>query len=257
MSSDSKRLAIVTGANRGIGHEIARQLVRRGMRVIGTSRDATAGRAAAKETGAESFELDVTADASMDALAAHVASGVDVLVNNAGTSMKGFDANVARSTVDTNFFGPMKLVDRILPLMRARGRIVNVSSALGELRILSPELRARFANPTLGRAELVALVESFVRAVAEGNHAKLGWPTTAYGVSKVALNALTRVLARELADDPRAILVNAVSPGWVRTRMGGVGAPRSVEQGAKTPVWLATTANESGKFFADERAIDW
>lgn len=257
MPHDSKHMAVVTGANRGIGHEIARQLVLRGMRVIGTSRDPKLGRAAARETGAEPFELDVTNEASIDALAAHVAPGVDALVNNAGTSMDGFDANVARRTIDTNFYGPLKVTDRILSHMRPGGRIVMVSSGLGALHILAPPLRERFASATLGRAELVDLVESFVRSVADGTHEAHGWPSSAYGVSKVALNALTRVLARELDTDPRRLRVNATSPGWVRTRMGGAGAPRSVEQGARTPVWLATSVEATGKLFEDERETAW
>ncbi len=141
--------------------------------------------------------------------------------------------------------------------MRSGARIVMVSSGMGELTSVSPELRHRFEDPALTRDELVSLMESFVRDVAEGTHAKKGWPSSAYRVSKVGLNALTRVLARELHGDPRHILVNSACPGWVRTRMGGSGAPRSPEKGAETPAWLALLpeGGPTGRFFRDRREI--
>ena len=101
-------------------------------------------------------------------------------------------------------------------------------------------------------------MESFVLDVGTGEHEAHGWPSNAYGVSKVALNALVRVLDRELASDPRRIAVNAVDPGWVRTRMGGASAPRSLEEGARTVVWLALLPDPpKGGLFRDERAIPW
>ncbi|MCL2449635.1 MAG: SDR family oxidoreductase, partial [Polyangiaceae bacterium] len=92
-----------------------------------------------------------------------------------------------------------------------------------------------------------------------GAHARHGWPSSAYSVSKVGMNALVRVMARELAGDPRRILINAADPGWVRTRMGGPSAPRSVEDGARTPVWLAELPEDgpSGGFFRDQRAAQF
>jgi NAD(P)-dependent dehydrogenase (short-subunit alcohol dehydrogenase family) len=252
------RIAVVTGANRGIGHEIARQLVSRGLHVIATSRDEAAGRAAASDIGAESRRLDVTRTEDVEEFAAGIPA-LDVLVNNAGVSLNGFDAEVARHTLDANFYGPMRLTDRLLPRMRAGARIVMVSSGLGELAGLPDPLRARFEAQDLEREDLVALVESFVRDVAAGVHARKGWPSSAYRVSKIALNALTRILARELEGDPRAILVNAACPGWVRTRMGGEAAPRSPVEGAQTPVWLAMLprGGPSGGFFRDEQRIAW
>jgi carbonyl reductase 1 len=102
-------------------------------------------------------------------------------------------------------------------------------------------------------------MRSFVDGVAAGTHAAAGWPSSAYRVSKMGVNALAGVLARELAGDPRKILVNAACPGWVRTAMGGAGAPRSVEEGARTPVWLATLpeGGPQGGVFADEQPSDW
>jgi carbonyl reductase 1 len=202
--------------------------------------------------------LDVTSDADVRALAARVGE-VDVLVNNAGISMRGFDANVARKTLDVNFFGALRVTDALLPKMGMGGRIVMVSSGLGDLSCVSSELSARFLDPTLTRDRLRELMESFVRDVAAGTHAREGWPSSAYSVSKVGMNAFVRVLAKELAGDPRKILVNSANPGWVRTAMGGASAPRSVEQGARTPVWLATLPDggPTGGFFHDERKVPW
>jgi NAD(P)-dependent dehydrogenase (short-subunit alcohol dehydrogenase family) len=244
------RVAVVTGANRGIGEEIASELLRRGLRVLGTSR----------EPGKGGFvRLDVTRAEDIEALRRSLASGVDVLVNNAGASFDGFDAGVAERTLAVNFYGPMRLTDALLPAMRKGGRIVMVSSGMGRLSNLKGDLRARFEDERLDRAGLVALVKQFVSDVAAGTHEKNGWCSNAYSVSKIGLNALVRVLSRELASDPRGILVNSADPGWVRTRMGGSGAPRSVAQGAETPVRLALLpeGGPTGGFFANSGATSW
>jgi carbonyl reductase 1 len=252
-----RRVAAVTGANRGIGLEIARGLARAGLRVLGTSRHADGASLAAIEGAGAELELLDVADAKSRTLFAERVGPVDVLVNNAAVSLDGFDARVARATLDTNFFGAMHLTDALLPRMRFGGRVVMVSSGMGELSCLEPALAARFASASLDRAELVRLAESFVEDVAAGRWKVRGWPTSAYAVSKVCMNALVRVLARELAGDPRRILVNAACPGWVRTRMGGRHAPRSPEEGADTPVWLALLpeGGPTGQFFRDRRAV--
>jgi carbonyl reductase 1 len=244
----SARIAVVTGANRGIGQEIARQLAAAGVEVL----------RAAREPGAGDVVLDVTRADQIRALADRLAGGFDILVNNAGVSLDGFDEETARRTLEVNLFGPMHLTDALLPHLRAHGSIVNVSSGMGELRVLAPELRARFERP-LRRTELVELMSSFLRDVASGAYERNGWPSNAYSVSKVGLNAFTRTLARELEGDPRSIHVNSVCPGWVRTRMGGRSAPRSVEEGARTPVWLALLPPDgpTGGVFRDGRPIPW
>ena len=244
-----ERIALVTGANRGIGEEIARQLTAAGVQVL----------AAARESSEGQVSLDVTRNEHIDALADRLRGGLDILVNNAGTSLDGFNAEVAKRTLDVNFFGAMNITDALLPRLRQHGRIVMVSSGMGTLTHVGPQLRKLFESPTLDRPTLVDLMQGFVRDVAAGVHEKNGWPSNAYSVSKVGLNALTRVLARELASDNRRILVNAACPGWVRTRMGGQGAPRSPEQGARTPVWLALLPKDgpNGGFFRDETATPW
>jgi NAD(P)-dependent dehydrogenase (short-subunit alcohol dehydrogenase family) len=233
------KTALVTGANRGLGKETARQLEQRGFRVITTSREDPA------------FPLDVTSDASVRALTEKLERAkivLDVLVNNAGIAMKGFDANVVKKTLETNFFGPLRVTDALLPLVPDGGNIVMVSSGMGELSIFDRELRAFFAKDTLDREALVQKLRAFVAD-------QTGWPRSAYSVSKAGLNALTRILARELA--PRRIRVNAVCPGWVRTDMGGEHAERDVQTGAKSIVWAALLDRDgpTGGFFRDGKAI--
>lgn len=249
-----ERIAVVTGASKGIGREIARGLVARGARVIGASRSVDD-----PPEGTVPFAFDVADPAAIDALAKEVAGGLDILVNNAGISMRGFDANVAKTTLGVNFFGPLHLTRALLPHLREGGRVVMVSSGLGDLSCVSPDLRRRFLDPKLTEAELARLAQSFVDDVASGTHTARGWPSSAYAVSKVALNALTRVLARELAEDPRRILVNAVCPGWVRTQMGGAGASRSPAKGAETPIWAALLpeGGPSGRLFRDKAEVAW
>jgi len=261
---DSNRTALVTGGNRGLGLETCRQLARAGLRVILGSRDEPAGRAAAARLAkegahAEPCALDVTDTASIAGAAARLAregTRLDVLVNNAGIALSGFDAEVARRTLAVNFFGALDVTDALLPLMRDGGNIVMVSSGMGELSEVSPPLRQRLLDEGLTRDALVELMRSFVRDVERGTHAEAGWPSSAYRVSKVGLNALVRVLAPALA--PRRIHVNAVCPGWVRTDMGGRGASRDVATGAASIVWGALNAGgETGGFFRDGRRIAW
>jgi len=268
MTTTDRRVALVTGATRGIGEAIARELSRRGLRVVVAGRDVRLGEKIASELGGgASFQpLDLTDPQSIEAVAKLVEHGLDILVNNAGASFDGFDAAVARRTLDVNFVGMMTLTDRLLPLLRPNARVVMLSSGMGEVSCLGPELRSEIMSPSLDRAQLVAFVDRFVADVADvadvaaKRHAKTGWPSNAYRVTKVAMNAYVRVLARELAGDPRKVLVNAACPGWVRTAMGGSGAPRSPEEGAKTPVWLALLPegdDRSGGFYRDEHAVDW
>ncbi|KYF79979.1 3-oxoacyl-ACP reductase [Sorangium cellulosum] len=261
------RIAVVSGGNRGIGLEICRQLARRGVHVVLGSRDEGRGNAAAaalKEQGisVEPRRLDVSEERSVEELARALAAehgGVDIVVNNAGIAMQGFNAEVARNTIGVNFFGALRLTTELLPLMRAEGRIVMVTSGLGDRRSVSAALQAQFGKAALTREELVQLMRKFVSDVSAGRHTAEGWPSSAYAVSKIGLNALTGVLARELEGDGRKILCNAACPGWVRTDMGGAQAPRSVEEGAETPVWLALLPSDGpqGGVFRDKAPAHW
>jgi NAD(P)-dependent dehydrogenase (short-subunit alcohol dehydrogenase family) len=257
--------AVVTGANRGLGLETCHQLAQRGMRVVLTSRDATKGQRAADQLQSQGLEvvyrpLEVTDHESVASLAETLRQEfgpIQVLINNAGIALDGFDAEVARRTLAVNCFGVMTVVDHLLPLLSPHGRIVMVSSGMGQVAGLTPELQAKFLDPAMTRERLVELLHTFVRDVAAGQHIQRGWPSNAYQISKAGLNAFTRLLARELANTP--IRVNAVCPGWVRTDMGGRGATRSVEEGAGGIVWAALLPEDgpNGGFFRDGRPIPW
>ena len=259
------KTAIVTGANRGLGLETSRELAELGYFVILTARSSTDAEAAARSIGNGTKHvvgrpLDVSSDESARSLAARLAEeGVrlDVLVNNAGVALDGFDAEIARRTLEVNYRGVRRVTDALSPLLADGGAIVNVSSGMGELAVLPASLRRRFADPELDRDGIDALVEDFLRAVAAGREVEEGWPSNAYRVSKVALNAFTRIASRELS--ARGIRVNAVCPGWVKTRMGGDAASRSVREGASGIVWAATRdgSGRSGHFFRDGREIAW
>ena len=242
--------ALVTGANRGIGRSIAEGLVAAGYEVIAASR-----REPPTPVGTWR-KLDVTS-ADDIAATADAVEALDVLVNNAGVALDGFDEQVARRTLDVNVLGALNLTDALLPRMAEGGRVIMVSSGMGELAALGPAVRPRFTDPALDREGIRALADTFVADVANKRWREEGWPGSAYRVSKALLNALTRVYARALADDPRGVRVHAMCPGWVATDMGGESAPRTPREGADTAVWLALegAALEGGRFYRDRRRI--
>ncbi|WP_433437394.1 SDR family oxidoreductase [Nonomuraea sp. CA-141351] len=224
------RICVVTGANRGIGLEVARQLALAGDTVVLTARDLRkAEKAAAGLHGAvEARQLDVSDPGSVERFARELAHDrVDVLVNNAAIHYdtwqraSGADLGVVQEALDTNLLGAWRVTQALLPLLRAseHGRVVNVSSEAGSL-------------------------------------ASMGAGTPAYAVSKAALNALTKMLAAELRGE--GILVNAVCPGWVATDMGGPGG-RPVAEGAKSVLWAVDLPDggPAGGFFRDGRALPW
>ncbi len=235
-----KRVALVTGANRGMGLEIVRQLSRLGLIAVLAARDLEKGKVAAATLAAEEFDvpvvaLDVTDADSIRAAVAEVRGlfgRIDVLVNNAAilkegllpedTSVLDVSGDLVKQTFLTNTVGPLRMIQATVPGMRARGygRIVNLSSGAGQL-------------------------------------AEMGGGFPAYRLSKSALNALTRITAAELG--AHEIKINSVCPGWVRTDMGGPHATRTVEHGAETAVWLATLPEDgpTGGFFRDMKPIPW
>lgn len=233
----NQRVAVVIGANRGIGFEVARQLAKLGMTVVLTSRDKRLGEDAVellrKENLAVRFQtLDVTDSQSISALSEYLVNEFnrcDVLVNNAGIFPDKDDASffnskieTIREAMETNVYGPILLCQSIVPLMKKNhyGRIVNFSSGMGQLTDMNG-----------------------------------GCP--AYRISKTSLNAVTRIVNDELLGEN--ILINSMCPGWVKTRMGGAGATRTTEQGADTAVWLATLPDGGprGGFFRDRKPFAW
>lgn len=255
--------ALVTGANRGLGLETCKQLKAEGFQVVLTSRDEQKGIAVTRSLDPEQkqvryHQLDVMDPQSISTLAGDlpdIAGHLDLLVNNAGIGTWSSDLEAARRTLAVNYLGARDVTDALLPVLASGGRIVMVSSGYGELSHLGRELRGRFADPSLTRSALDVLVSSYLAHLESGERRRSGWPS-AYSVSKIALNALTRILARELS--PRGIYANAVCPGWVRTDMGGRGAPRSIPVGARSIVLGATLpAGATGGFYRDGKPIPW
>jgi len=241
--TDAKKIAVVTGANRGLGLEIGRQLARdHGFHVVLTGRDAAKVEAAAHALRADGRDvvghvLDVTRDDSADACAAWVEKtygAIDVLVNNAGilleriygdtenieTDAMDVGIDVVRQILETNLLGPLRVTQHLAPLLRRGGRVVNMASQMGQFALAGPNM-------------------------------------VGYRISKTALNGLTANLAVGLKG--RGIAVNCCCPGWVRTDMGSKHAMIEVEEGAQTPVWLAAEADAglTGKFFHEKKEIPW
>lgn len=226
-----KKIILVTGANRGIGKEICRQMALLNWQVVVAARNFEAAEEVCSRIGMNAFpvQLDVNDEASVKAAAKTITEKLgklDVLVNNAGiignTSLSGFNLTEIEATMNTNFMGPIRTSKYFMPLLRksSDARIINLSSGMGELDSL--------------------------RAGGYG----------AYRLSKTSLNAFTILLASELERD--RIKVFAMCPGWVQTDMGGKGATRPVEKGAETAVWLAVNEQPaSGKFYRDKKVIHW
>jgi len=229
------KTVLITGANRGIGFEIARQLLKKDFQVFISGRDemklSEALNQLKKEySSVEMILMDVSSSESVKTAAKILANRniqFDVIINNAAIlhrndySLIVQNNEVLKTTIDTNCYGPMRVIHAFLSLMKTPGKIINLSSEGGSM------------------SEAVG-----------------GW-APAYCVSKTMLNSLTRQMAHELVE--KNVSVNAVCPGWVRTNMGGKTAPRSIEHGAETPVWLADEASHelTGKFFRDKVEIKW
>jgi NAD(P)-dependent dehydrogenase (short-subunit alcohol dehydrogenase family) len=241
--NSKQKVAIVTGANRGIGFEIVRQLAKLDILTVLTSRDEAKGQKACQKLEQDELpvryhQLDVDHAASVQKFAAFIGrefGRCDILVNNAGIFPDSSDAgshrwpsifetkiDTIRRAMETNVYGPILLCQAIVPLMKKNryGRIVNMSSGMGQL-------------------------------------SEMNGHCPGYRISKTSINAVTRILADELKEVN--ILVNSVCPGWVKTDMGGPGATRSVEQGADTAIYLATLPDggSSGKFFRDRKVFAW
>jgi NAD(P)-dependent dehydrogenase (short-subunit alcohol dehydrogenase family) len=228
-------IAVVTGANKGIGFECCKQLAGKGIKVILTARDIDKGEKSANNPQSQGFnvlyhQLEVTNEKSVQDLFSFIKwkfSKLDILINNAGVYIDRGDSlsvplSVIKKTIDVNLIGPWLVTKTLIPLLKMSksGRIVNVSRRAGQLSNLTDH-------------------------------------TPAYNISKLGLNGLTQIFARDLRKTN--IQVNVMCPGWVATDMGTAIAPKSVEEGVDTIIWLATSedVDYSGKFFKDREEIDW
>ena len=269
-----QKVALVTGGNKGIGFQIAKHLGAHGYNVktIIGCRNVDLGEAAAKELQSAGCDvvfrqLDICDPSSIERVRASLEvefGHLDILVNNAAIAFKESDPTPfkeqARPTIMTNFFGTLDVTRAMLPLLRksSAARIVNIASFTGHLNILHNEgTKAKFTSPTLKVVELESLMREFVTDVEAGTHSKNGWPDTCYGMSKLGVIALTKVIARE----ERMILVNACCPGNCATDMTSMRGRKTAEGGSRTPTMLALQPEEqsepSGKFFIDEVEVVW
>ena len=241
-AATDKKVALVTGANKGLGLETARQLARAGYKVLAAARDAAKGRPAAEQLKAEGLDvefiaLDVNDERHRADAARHIEQTygrLDALVNNAGVALEQehkvstVPLDVVRQVFETNFFALVAVTQAMLPLVRKSpaGRIVNLSSILGSLQTNATQNLGDFAS-------------------------------VGYNGSKAAVNMYTVLIAKDLAGTP--VKVNAAHPGWVKTDMGGAGAQLELEDGAKTTVWLATLPPDgpTGGFFHMRDRLPW
>ncbi|GBF50845.1 short chain dehydrogenase [Leptospira ryugenii] len=229
------RIALVTGANRGIGKQVALDLASLGIRVVVGSRNLEEGKKTVEEIAAKGGfaqvqVLDVSDDLSIQSVFSFIKQTfgrLDILINNAGILLdRGtfLETNLRdlNQTFLTNVQGPFRLTQVFLPMMKEQnyGRIVNVSSGMGQL-------------------------------------SEMGGGYPAYRISKAAINAITKIVSGEVSG--QSIKINSVCPGWVKTDMGGPNASRSVQAGAETIVWAACLPAEgpTGKFFRDKKEIPW
>jgi NAD(P)-dependent dehydrogenase (short-subunit alcohol dehydrogenase family) len=241
---NNPKIALVTGANKGLGFEISRQLAKQGIRVLLGARDLEKGKAAAAKLQQEGLDvqpiaIDISNPESIESAIAAIKElgGLDILINNAGVLLEDWSTPVSEisleiiaQTLQTNFYGALSLCQAIVPMMKAAnyGRIVNMSSTLGSL--------ADAGDPN-------------------SHYAGVGSP--AYRLSKTILNSVTVLFAKELRGTN--VLINSACPGWVQTDMGSSAAALTVEQGADTPVWLATLPDDgaNGGFFNSRQPISW
>lgn len=222
----SKKIALVTGGNKGLGFEVCRILAEKGYEVVLAARDAIKGEAAAKTLQVKFCLLDVDDSESIEKAIRFIETTygtLDLLINNAGILLDKAlktDKTILSRTLETNVIAPYLLSEKVAELMKKNGggRIVNVSSQMGQLSSMAPGYDA-------------------------------------YRISKAALNAVTLILANQFKRN--GIQVNSVCPGWCKTDMGGDSAPLPVEEGAKSIVWVAEQEDKTGHFFQNYKEIAW
>lgn len=285
------RVAVVTGANKGIGFAIVRQLAlqypsstfnsgpfliyltardqARGEEAVKTLQNDTQlkkANALASDGGLASIRyhgLDISRPKSITEFASSIQKehpeGIDMVVNNAGIAMDGFDMNVVQGTLHTNYYGTLSVTRSFLPLLREGGRLVNVSSMAGHLKgKYSEPIRSAFASSKTVD-DVTTLMEAFTSAVREGRQEEKGWPSAAYAVSKSGITGMTRAIALEHKQRGGTVLVNSCCPGFVDTDMSKHRGSKTIDEGAQTPVLLALgdIGGTYGEFWQNERVIEW
>jgi len=276
-SGENIRVAVVTGANKGIGLAVVKELCKQFTGVVYlTARDEGRGKAAVAELESAGlhprfFQLDLDDEASIIRLRDHLQQqygGLDILVNNAAIAYKNDSAasviEQAENTLRVNFTETLSVCNLLFPLLRPGARVVNVSSSCGlATKIPNLEIRKKFTNPNLTVEELVATVQQFIESVRAGTHQKEGWGNSMYVVSKVALSALTRLQHKAFLNDPRPdIVINHIHPGYVDTDMTSHRGPLTPEQGAVSSVYAAllppgTTSPRGDFIWFDKKILDW
>ncbi|KAF4552221.1 Short chain dehydrogenase-like protein 38 [Elsinoe fawcettii] len=286
------RVAAVTGANKGIGLAIVRQLALQypkspfhsgSFLIYLTARSAERGAEAVKtinndpqlkqakvlaqdggDTTVKFKELDISNTMSIrdfaESLHKDHPDGIDFVINNAGIAMEGFDSNVVKITLETNYYGTLEATQTLLPIIKSGGRLVNVASMSGHLNKYSEAVRNNFISAAkTGVPECTAMMETFKKAVADGKEKELGWPSAAYAVSKAGEIAFTKAIAKEQAANGKNILINACCPGFVNTDMTKGRGHKTPDDGAKTPVMLALhdIQGKTGEFWQDEWMVEW
>ncbi|XP_025088757.1 carbonyl reductase [NADPH] 1-like [Pomacea canaliculata] len=269
------RVAVVTGSNKGIGFAIVRALCKEfNGDVYLTARDENRGQDAVKQLNNEGLspkfhQLDIDDNSSIERLRDFLQDtygGLDVLVNNAGIAFK-VDSTApfpeqAEVTIKTNFWSTLNVCDKLFPILKPHARVCNVSSMGSQMSIAkcSPELKAKFKDPKLTMDGLKKLMEEFVSLAKENKHVAAGWPNTAYGVSKIGVTVMSFIQQKEL-EGREDIIVNACCPGYVATDMSSFKGPKTIDQGAETPVMLALippgAASPRGKYLSEKTVQNW
>lgn len=284
------RVGVVTGANKGVGLAIVRQLALQypkssynngPLLIYLTARNDERGKAAldtlkhdpqlksAKALRSHGgladikyLPLDIDSKQSIEEFATTLKEehpdGIDFLINNAAIAMNGFDKNVVEKTLHCNYFGTFELTQKLLPHIKDGGRLVNVASMAGHLNSnYSSTIKSRFLNAK-DPQEISQLMEEFTSAVANKTHQK-DWPSAAYSVSKAGVIGMTRTLARLNAQAGSKTLLNSCCPGWVKTDMTKGRGYKTPDEGAQTPVLLALgdIKGSNGEFWQHEKIIDW
>ncbi|CAH8451965.1 unnamed protein product [Schistosoma turkestanicum] len=274
------KLAFVTGSNKGIGYSIVEKLAEfykasGEWDIYLTARNVELGQEAVnklnnKGLNVKFHQLDITDPDSRKAFLTFIEktypNGINIAVNNAGISYKPYSTapfgEQARVTLNTNFTSTIDFTEEFIPLLAENARVVNVSSTLSlvNLKNLSDDLYKKIVGQ-MNLSELKEIMEEFVKSAEDGTYSEKGWPSSAYGVSKVGLTKASYILGEMLKDDPRGIVINSCCPGYVDTDMTSHKGTKTTDEGADTPFYLATLPIGSkepvNQFVYERKVVNW